>query len=68
MADPHARISPTEAREQGCTCEFGCHSCGLCQSQMGNCPAWDPCPIGREPHPECPITAEYEQRVSMRTQ
>jgi hypothetical protein len=55
MADPHARISPDECRAKGCTCAFGCRSCGMSEGQMGNCPAWDPCPMGRDPDPNCPL-------------
>lgn len=55
MSDPHAVISPTEARDRGCTCKFGCGACGMDESQMGNCPAWAPCPIGREVDPDCPL-------------
>lgn len=57
MADPHATISPTQARERGCTCEFGCRNCGMHESQMGNCPAWGVCPLGRAADPDCPLVA-----------
>lgn len=56
-SDPHATISPTEARKRGCTCEFGCRNCGYSESQMGNCPAFNPCPMGRAEDPACPLLA-----------
>jgi hypothetical protein len=57
MSDPHATISPTEARKRGCTCEFGCRNCRMSEAQMRNCPAWLPCAIGRAPDPSCPLMA-----------
>jgi hypothetical protein len=56
--DPHTYISPTEARRRGCTCEFGCRSCGEHESRMGNCPAFHPCPMGRAEDPNCPLMKE----------
>jgi len=53
--DPHATISLTEARKRGCTCEFGCRNCGMHESQMGNCPAFHPCPVGRAADLDCPL-------------
>lgn len=53
--DPHASIGPTEARKRGCTCEFGCRSCGYSWSQMGNCPSFHDCPLGRAEDPACPL-------------
>ena len=61
-SDPHATISPTEARERGCTCEFGCRSCGRPLAMMDACAAWTPChndamKIGRAADPNCPLMA-----------
>lgn len=53
--------SPTELREAGCTCEFGCRNCGMHESQMGACPAWNPCPMGRDPDPQCPEHREVDR-------
>lgn len=60
MTDPHIALSPTEAREQGCTCEFGCRSCGNPMAMMDACPSLIPCvtdssKMGREPDPNCPL-------------
>lgn len=57
--DPHATLSPTEARTRGCTCEFGCPRCGYPLAMMGNCPSFHPCPVGREADPDCPLEAEH---------
>lgn len=27
---------------------------------MGNCPAWDPCPMGRKADPNCPVMSDSE--------
>lgn len=48
-------LNAVQLRDYGCTCEFGCRSCGMDKYQMGSCPAWDPCPIGRAENPECPL-------------
>lgn len=53
--DIHSRLTVQEAQARGCTCEFGCRSCGYSLAQMGNCPAWDPCPVGRAPNATCPL-------------
>jgi hypothetical protein len=55
--------SPYELRRLGCTCEFGCSNCGMHESQMGNCPSWDPCPIGRNPNPECPVHRSVDNPI-----
>ncbi len=47
-------LSPTQLRELGCTCEFGCRGCGEPEARMGNCPAFNPCPMGREKAKGCP--------------
>lgn len=49
------RRTYTELLDAGCTCEFGCPRCGYEVSQMGNCPAFNPCPVGREHHDDCPV-------------
>lgn len=56
MRDPHATISPAEAKRRGCTCEFGCRACGMSEAQMGACPAATSCPVGRAADPACPLT------------
>lgn len=53
--DPHVTMTLSEALKRGCTCEYGCPTCGMEASQMGNCPAWSPCPIGREADDNCPL-------------
>lgn len=58
--DPHATISPSDARAQGCTCEFGCRACGMPLAMMDACPAWTPChtdsmKVGRAPAADCPL-------------
>jgi hypothetical protein len=53
MSDPHIWLSPDAARAKGCTCEFGCRTCGMHEARMGGCPAWDPCPVGRAADPGC---------------
>ena len=53
--DPHARISPDQARLLGCTCTFGCRNCGMPEAMMGACASWNPCPLGREENPSCPL-------------
>ena len=58
QADAHARLTPDEARRAGCTCEFGCRTCGIPEYNMADCPAWAPCPMGRSPDPNCPLTHE----------
>jgi len=58
MNDIHVHLSFEEAREQGCTCEFGCPVCGLHASQMGNCLSWAPCPVGREADSDCPLSRQ----------
>ena len=49
------RRTSTELRAAGCTCEFGCMNCGYHESGMGNCPAWNPCPVGRAKAKDCPV-------------
>lgn len=48
--------------EGDCTCTYGCPNCGYALAAMGNCPAWDPCPVGREPNPTCPVHAKDDQK------
>lgn len=60
MADPHATLDPWEAKQRGCTCEFGCRNCGYDLAGMGNCAAWNPCPVGRDPSDDCPLIANGE--------
>lgn len=55
MSDPHIRLNYEEARKQGCICEYGCRNCDEHLSRMGNCPAWDPCPVGRKQDNNCPL-------------
>lgn len=54
--------SPSELRKLGCTCDFGCMNCGMHESRMGACPAWDPCPMGRSPNAACPVHREADAR------
>jgi hypothetical protein len=49
------RKGPSALRRAGCTCEFGCRTCGRVLDQMGNCPAWAPCPTGRALGSNCPV-------------
>lgn len=51
-ADPR---SIPELREAGCTCEFGCMTCGMAYTQMGNCPSFHGCPVGRAEAALCPV-------------
>lgn len=55
MSDPHIYLSSEEAKQKGCICEYGCRICGMHESQMGNCPSWSSCPIGRMENKECPL-------------
>lgn len=49
--------APVTAREHatGCTCSYGCPTCGEPESRMGDCPRFGGCKVGREPDPACPI-------------
>lgn len=58
--DPHIHLSPSQARKQGCTCEFGCRMCGNSLAMMDACHSFVPCitdtsKLGREPNPTCPL-------------
>lgn len=46
---------PTALREAGCNCEFGCRRCQMDEAQMGNCPAFHPCPMARAKASACPV-------------
>jgi len=52
-ADPDAE-AVLELRKAGCTCIFFCSNCQRTFESM-DCPAWDPCPIGREKAVACPV-------------
>lgn len=60
--DPHVWLNYEEAREKGCICDYGCRSCGEPLNRMGNCPAWDPCPIGRNINDNCPLNPVKETK------
>lgn len=49
------RKGPEALREAGCNCEFGCRSCDSPLARVGNCPAFDPCPLGRAKAVCCPV-------------
>lgn len=55
-------LGGSEFRAKGCTCEFGCPQCGYSLASMGNCPAWSPCPVGRETKAGCPLHAPTHDR------
>lgn len=54
--------SPDQLRALGCNCQFGCRACGMDEAQMGNCPAWAPCPMGRARAAECPVHGTEDGR------